>query len=296
MVKILIRALRLPFITASALPFIFGSLIQRDNFNGRAFLLGLFAAISAHLSANLMNDYADSRSGVDSLDKNYYNFFGGSKLIQEGRLSERFYLFLALFFALISLVCVILLSAVLGAYFVIWAYLVIIFLSWQYSAGPLKFSYRFLGELFIFILFGPACVMGGYFIQTGIFPDAKSFVLSLPFGFFTTAILFANEIPDFSQDRQARKFTWVNLLGQKSSFILYYILLLLGFFSILAGVYLGFLGFPSLLSLALVPLGIKAGRILRESYADKFKLMESSKITIAIQSLAGLFLILGVLL
>ena len=72
MIKNISRALRLPFITASILPFIFGSLIVRKNFNSAGFTLGLLAAIFTHLSANLINDYFDSRSGVDWLDKNSF--------------------------------------------------------------------------------------------------------------------------------------------------------------------------------------------------------------------------------
>lgn len=56
--KNLIRALRLPFITASALPFIFGSLAAQNEFKLLNFALGLIAVIAAHLSANPINDYA----------------------------------------------------------------------------------------------------------------------------------------------------------------------------------------------------------------------------------------------
>jgi 1,4-dihydroxy-2-naphthoate octaprenyltransferase len=65
MLKNIIRALRFPFLCASVLPFVFGSLIQKHNFNLSGFLLGLVAVMGTHLSANLINDYADSKSGVD---------------------------------------------------------------------------------------------------------------------------------------------------------------------------------------------------------------------------------------
>ena len=81
MLKNIIRALRLPFLSASILPFVFGSLVVRKQFNLPAFILGLMAAAFTHLSANLINDYADSKSGVDWQDKRFFGFFGGSKLI-----------------------------------------------------------------------------------------------------------------------------------------------------------------------------------------------------------------------
>ena len=73
------RALRLPFTNASILPYIFGSLIVKERFNFLTFCLGLAAAVGMHLSSNLMNDYADSKSSADWQDKKFYGFFEGVK-------------------------------------------------------------------------------------------------------------------------------------------------------------------------------------------------------------------------
>jgi len=296
MFRDIIRALRLPFLSASLLPFIFGSLIKKGNFHLTAFLLGLLAAATIHLSANLINDYADSKSGADWQDKSFYKFFGGSKLIQEQRLSEKFYLRLSVFFAVISCFCVILLVLILKSLFVLVMYLAIILFAWSYSAKPLQFSYHMFGEVIIFMLFGPALVMGGYFIQTRVFPDVESFSLSLPFGFLTTAILFANEIPDFLEDKSVNKVNWVNLLGKQRSYILYYLLICLAFLSILINLALGYLKPVALFSLVFIVFAVKAANILKEYPSDKLRLMESSKLTIATQTFVSIILIAGVLL
>lgn len=291
MTKDIIRALRLPFITASVLPFIFGSLICRKDFNFLRFLLGLLAASATHLSANLINDYADSKSGADWQDKNFYKFFGGSKLIQEKVLSQSFYLKTAVFFAIIAAVSVILLSLLLNRLSVIGFYLAILVLSWSYSEKPLQFSYHRWGEVFIFIFFGPILVMGGYFIQTGIFPDVKSFMLSIPFGFLTTAILFANEVPDFTDDKKAGKLTWVSIWGPQRAFLLYYLLIGLAFISILSNVILRYLDAWALLSFVFFIPAHKAAVILSKYPFDKMRLVESSRLTIAVQFLVSLVLI-----
>ena len=161
---------------------------------------------------------------------------------------------------------------------------------------PIQFAYRGLGELIIFTLFGPAVVMGGYFIQTKIFPAAEIFILSLPFGCFTAAILFANEIPDFTQDIRSAKFTWVNLLGPQNSFLIYYLLMGLGFSAIILAVHLVYLSQLAMLSLFFIPLAIKAGYILKKYWMDKDKLVESSKITVVVQALISLILISDLLL
>jgi len=292
----IIRALRLPFITASILPFIFGSLLAGRIFKGIPFLLGLACAACAHLSANVINDYADSKSGADWQDRKFYGLFGGSKLIQENVLSERFYLRLAVIFLLISFFCAVLMSILLKNLMIIVMYLAIMILAWLYSVKPVQFSYRMLGECIIFILFGPALVMGGYYIQTGILISGKSILLSLPFGFFTTAILFANEIPDFSTDKSSGKNTWVNLLGLKDSFVLYYLLMSLGFLAIALALFLGYLGWPAAVSLLFILPVLKAGRILKEDYQDKMKLIQSSKTTIAIQAWVSIILILDLMI
>ncbi|MFH1457981.1 MAG: prenyltransferase [Candidatus Omnitrophota bacterium] len=291
LIKNIVRALRLPFLSASLLPFVFGSLIDRHNFNVWGFVLGLSAAVSTHLSANLINDYADSKSGADWQDRKFYQFFGGSKLIQEKVFSERFYFKLAVCFAVLSAASVLLLALVLKTLSVIGVYLAIIFLSWSYSVGVLRFSYRRIGEVFIFLLFGPCLVMGGYFIQTGIFPDGKSFILSLPLGLLTTAILFSNEVPDFTDDKKAGKLTWVSLSGARHAYRLYFLLVFSAFLTIALNVFLRYVQPIALLSFIFIIPALKAMRILKMFYAQKEKLIESSKLTIALQTMTGIVLI-----
>lgn len=287
----IVRALRLPFTLASVLPFIFGSFAAKGHFDVIAFLLGLIAATTAHLSANVINDYADSRTTADWQDRKFYGFFGGSKLIQEGVFSGKFYLGLGITLALVSASSVIILAIILKNVLMLPLFLTVLILAWSYSAKPLQFSYHRFGEIIIFMLFGPACVMGAYYIQTNIFPDLKSFILSLPFGFFTTAILYSNEVPDSKDDINANKFTWVSGVGEKRAYILYYALQISAFSSILLNVFLGYMNFFAILSLVLIPVVIKAANILKKHTGNKERLVESSRLTIAVQALAGLILI-----
>ncbi|MDD5356516.1 MAG: prenyltransferase, partial [Candidatus Omnitrophica bacterium] len=139
----------------------------------------------------------------------------------------------------------------------------------------------------------PALVMGGYFIQTGIFPDLRSFVLSLSFGLFTSTILFANEVPDFAEDKKSGKNNLVSVCGVEKAYLGYYMLIASGLLSIFAALALGYLGIVSILSLLIIFPAIKTGKILKNYYSDKLKLISSSKITINIQMLSGMILILS---
>ncbi len=288
-------ALRLPFISISILAFVFGSLIYRRDFNILTFLIGLVAVIATHLSANLINDYADSKSGADWQDLKPYKFFGGSKFIQLGLLEEKFYLRAALFCFILALSCVLALTAVIGEPRTVLYYFIIMFLGWAYSHKPLELSYHRLGEAVIFLLFGPALVMGGYFIQTRIFPDLKSFILSLPLGILTAAILFANEIPDYADDKKSKKITWVSFLGAGKSYLLYLVLIICAFIAIAVNLRLGFLGKIAYVSFIFIIPAMKASGILKNHYSDKEKLVVSSKLTILVHTLVSAVLIASLL-
>jgi 1,4-dihydroxy-2-naphthoate octaprenyltransferase len=291
----IIRALRLSFLSASLLPFILGSLLQKSHFHPFIFLLGLISALSTHLGANLVNDYADSKSGVDWQDKRAYNFFGGSKLIQEKVFSEGFYLKLAALCFLFSITCIVILTVNFRDLRVIGLYFLIAFLGIAYSCKPLKLSYRYLGEPVIFLLFGPALVMGGFFLQTGLFPDMKSFIFSLPMGLLIMNILFANEIPDYHQDKKCGKANWVSLLGPRRSYLLYLLINVCALLSIALNIKLGFLSKRSVISFLFILPALRAAFILRGAQ-EKPGMIESSKLAIAAHIFVSAVLIIDLVL
>ncbi len=293
--SIYLRALRLPFISVSVLPFIFGSVLVVNEFSFFFFFLGLTAVIFSHLSANLLNDYADSKSGADWIDTTFYGFFGGSKLIQRGDFSQEWYLRGSLLLGGIALLSVLILSIFMKSIFVLVVYILILGLYFSYSHPPFKFSYHRLGELVIFILFGPALVMGGYFIQTAVFPDVKSFLLSVPFGLLTTLILFCNQVPDYQADRKAGKYNWVDFFGKDKAYIGYYILTVLAGSIILVNFFLEYLDKLALLSLLFLFLCVRAGWVIKEYNESKQRLLESSKLTILAHFLVSLVLIADIL-
>ena len=293
---ILIRAFRLPFLSASLLPFIAGTFLWHGVSDWAGFFFGAIAVASTHLAANLINDYADSRSGADWKDLKFYGFFGGSKLIQEKVLPEKFYLKSAVIFFTVALLAVICLAIDLKGDKVIFCYLIILLLGVFYSLKPFILSYRRLGEVVIFILFGPACVMGAYFIQSRIFPDLDSFILSLPFGFFTTAILLANQVADYPDDVKSKKYNLITLCGHAKGYLFYFSAVEAGLFMVLINVIGVNTHFVALMAFAVMGLLRRSGAILKEHYQDKEKLLESSRLTIKAANLVYLFLIAGVIL
>jgi len=285
------RAMRLPFLTAGIFPFIAGSLLWRGPFNAAGFVLGLIAVAATHISANMFNDYSDSKYGADNHDRKFYGFFGGSKLIQDKVLPASFYLKAALVFAAVALLAAAAIAWITAGIMPLGYFLLIAFLGFSYSHAPLRLCYNRLGEAVIFILFGPACVMGAYFIQCRLFPDMGSFILSLPFGFFTASILAANEIPDLPDDLKARKYTLISLTGRRLGFLLYIALAWMGAIGLSLNIVFNGISWLILGGLFAVFFIVKAAAIMQKDYNDKDRMTVSSALAIKAANVVYLFII-----
>ena len=77
--------------------------------------------------------------------------------------------------------------------------------SLGYTAPPLKFVYRGLGEIAVAVGFGPLMLLGAYVVQTGGALAWEPFVASLPIALLVALILYVNEIPDRRGDARAGK-------------------------------------------------------------------------------------------
>jgi len=97
-------------------------------------------------------------------------------------------------------------------------------LGYFYTATPIRLVSRYgLGELAIFLTFGPLLTLGsGYALSV----DTIEFfstefqnlsLLGIPTGLLTTNILFINQFPDYKSDKIAKKNNLVVLFGKKAS-------------------------------------------------------------------------------
>ena len=82
----------------------------------------------------------------------------------------------------------------------------------SYSGWPLKLGYRGLGELVIFLMFGPLMMTGVYFAITGTM-DAKIAWLSVAVGLLVTNIVYSHSVLDAIPDQKMGKKTMAHLLG-----------------------------------------------------------------------------------
>jgi 1,4-dihydroxy-2-naphthoate octaprenyltransferase len=163
----------------------------------------------------ISDDYFDARAGVDDINATPTPFSGGSRVIQYGLLPPP---------AILSLS-----TASYGGGILIGLYLTItrglpirligfagLLVSYGYTAPPLRWAYRGLGELAVGIGFGPLLVLGSYFVQTQSF-SLEAFLGSIPVGLLVMLILYVNEIPDRTWDDEAGKKTLVARMREDSA-------------------------------------------------------------------------------
>ena len=93
-----------------------------------------------------------------------------------------------------------------------------------FYTGGFGLKYVALGELLIFVTFGPVTVLFAYVAQCGRFTWAP-LVYSLPLTFNTVAILHANNVRDAASDRAAGITTLAILVRPRTSWLFMLVLL-----------------------------------------------------------------------
>jgi len=89
-----------------------------------------------------------------------------------------------------------------------------------YTAPPLKYKYSALGEVSVFVMWGPLMVAAAYFVQCRTF-SMHAFLISLPFGMLVALVLLANNIRDISHDRSKGILTLAIVLGRRNGLLLF---------------------------------------------------------------------------
>ena len=246
---------RVPFTSASILPIFAVSSyyagIGDGLFSVFNLILAVIGVLLLHLSSNVYNDYFDVKDGTDEANNEYFqpggaSISGGSRAIELGIITlqktkniARILLLLSLF---VSSFLFYNIYQITGSLINIQGSLVVgllgLFLGYFYTATPLRLvSRRGIGELSIFLAFGPLLTLGtGYAISVeSIELYSNSFyallLIGVPFGLLTTNILFINQFPDTKSDASTGKNHLVVTFGKKASRWIYFLFLTLAFLS-----------------------------------------------------------------
>jgi 1,4-dihydroxy-2-naphthoate octaprenyltransferase len=289
-----LRTTRLPFLSATAVPVALGIAIAASDgaFTWWTALLTLIGAFFAHLGINVSNDIFDTLSGADDANVNPTQFSGGSRVAVYGLLTIRQLAVLSTaLFAVAGLIGLGLVW-ITGSLTLLWIGVAGIVVGLAYTAPPLKLVYRGLGEIAVFLGFGPIMLLGAYVVQTGRLAW-EPLVASVPIGILVALILYVNEIPDRAGDAAVGKRTLPVRLPPTTVQGGYLVAALAAFAVIIGGVVTGILPWPTLIALAAVPLALRVHDGIRVHYNSPYTLMAVMGQNVNLNLVVGGLLIAG---
>jgi len=226
-------------------------------FNPVLYLLTFGGMIAFHAATNLINDFFDVKHDVDRMGAPTTKYrphpvaAGAESPFTIEKWAAFFYAlallsaaFLA--FARSPLVLVIVALGVVG--------------SILYTADPVVLKAKGLGEVTVFLMWGPLVPLGAYLVQTGTL-SLLPVVLAVPIGLLVALVLMANNIRDIEYDGSVGMKTVPVLLGRKRGILLYDSLLSITYLLVPLFVIIRILPIWSLLAFLTLPESIGLGRM-----------------------------------
>lgn len=249
--KTWVRAVRLYALPASIVPVLVGAglAFHQGQFHLGLFAVTLVASMALQAGTSMISDYYDFHAGVDPA-----NPFAAQRVLVRGLLTPHQVRAGALAWFGLATALGLYLFAVRG-WIIIALGLAGLAGGFFYTALPVGYKYRALGDPLVFVLMGPLMVLGAHFVQTGRL-ELLPLALSLPVGCLVTAILHANNIRDRQYDILVGP-TIAYLIGFSSAKLEYVLLVAGAYASLLATVLLAGLPWLALLPLATLPVGTR---------------------------------------
>jgi 1,4-dihydroxy-2-naphthoate octaprenyltransferase len=290
-----LRATRLPFLTATIIPVVLGILIAASHgaFDLVSAALTVIGAAFVQLGLNVANDVFDTVQGADDANVTPTKFSGGSRVIQYGLVTFRQMAGLATLFYVIAGLIGLVLLATRGSTALLVIGVVGFTVSLGYTAPPLKFVYRGLGEIAVALGFGPMMLVGAYVVQTRGALAWEPFVASIPVALLVALILYVNEIPDRRGDARVGKRTLPVRFSSRAVIGGYNVAVAAAYVALVAGVVAGILPVPTLLMLVTIPIARRVSRGLAPNYDNPYGLMAVMGENVQLHLLAGVLLLVA---
>ena len=254
-------AIRPKTLPAALCPVIVGAAcaFRAQAFSPAVLAAALTGTLLLQIGVNLANDYFDFKHHIDGSDRKGPVRVTQSGLIRPETVRNAFILTLGI-------------SLLPGLYLVFRGGPVILAVvvaslvcAVCYSGGPYPIASNGLGEVFVFIFFGPVAVCGTDYLMAGHF-SLLSLLAAVPVGFLVTAIIVVNNLRDMETDARAGKRTLAVMLGQTGTRIEYVALILFAFLIPCLMFASGAFGAPVLLPLFFFPLTVP---LIRTMFREK---------------------------
>ena len=190
---------------AAIAPVVVASALAGSDFNWFRAALALKVGVWLQIGVNFANDYSDGVKGTDE------NRIGPTRLVASGLASAKAVKNAAFVSFAIASVAGLWLSLLTSPLLILIGILAIA-AAWGYTGGKNPYGYSGLGEVSVFTFFGLVATMGTYYAQTEKI-TVLSFIVAIPMGALSCAILAVNNIRDRAQDELVGKKTLAVRLG-----------------------------------------------------------------------------------
>ena len=212
-----ILATRPRTLSAAAAPVVAGSGFAAADgvFALNPALAALLGALFIQVATNLANDYYDFVKGGDTGER-----VGPVRVTQAGILPpEAVFRGMMVALGLATLTGVYLASV--AGWPVIAVGLVSMLVGVCYTGGPYPLSYHGLGDVFVFVFFGPVATAATYYVQAQVWSPG-AILAGVGLGAFSTAMLVVNNLRDRETDGAAGKRTLAVRYGDGFTVIQYF--------------------------------------------------------------------------
>ncbi len=296
--KAWLKACRLPFLTATLIPVLFGVVYawhDTGSLKWSLFFLTFIGVAFIHIGTNLTNDYYDHKSGNDANNQAPTPFSGGSRVIQDGCITPKKILCAALTFFTLGVAIGLYLNSVRQGNIILFLGLAGCAFGFFYTADPIRIGYRGFGELVVGLGFGPIVITGAYYVQAQSLSGRVPLV-SIPIAILIALVVYINEFPDYVADKSVNKQTLVVKLGKKKAIVGYYILLCATYVSVLLLMIVGYLPWACLVTFLTLPVVAKIVLVSSKNFDKIEELSPANAGTIGLHLLVGLLLCAGLVL
>jgi 1,4-dihydroxy-2-naphthoate octaprenyltransferase len=203
---------------AAIAPVLVATAFAGEDWQPIAALLALLVSLSLQVGVNYANDYSDGIRGTDD------SRIGPIRLTASGLASAKSVKNAAFLSFLVAAIAGLVL-AIQSSWWLIAVGALAIAAAWGYTGGNNPYGYRGLGEVSVFLFFGIVATVGTYYVQTEEL-NLQIFIIAVPMGSLSCAILVINNLRDRAQDELVGKRTMAVRLGDKGARALYISLLI----------------------------------------------------------------------
>lgn len=167
------------------------------SFSPALFLMTMVGLMLAHLASNMANDYFDVKHGVDHKDSPTSQY--RSHPLLSGSINKGSFKTAIVVTYMVALILGLAIAWIRGLPVLMFTALGLFF-GLFYTADPVVYKAKSLGEISVFMVWGPLMVGGSYYVLTDSI-DYVPMLVSTPVGILVSLVLLANNLRDVEYDK-----------------------------------------------------------------------------------------------